>query len=58
MLVPWLYENWRITLEYLDEVQLPDSFQGVLGRGRRNKQTARMATGIAQDMLGSDISAD
>ena len=42
----------------MDEAQPSDSFQEVLGRGHRNKQTAHMAAGIAQDMLGSDGSAD
>lgn len=40
------------------EAQPPESFKEVLGRGRRNKQTARLAAGIAQDLLGSDGSAD
>jgi hypothetical protein len=40
------------------EAQPPESFQEVLGRACRNKQTARLAAGIAQDLLGSDGSAD
>ena len=42
----------------MHEAQPPESFQEVLGRGRRNKQTTRLAAGIAQDLLGSDGSAD
>ena len=42
----------------MHEAQPPESFQEVLGRGRWNKQTARLAAGIAQDLLGSEGSAD